>query len=374
MPSATLRELADLVGGQVVGDGQIVIQNALPPKDAKDPGCLTLADSAEMAKVAQQSLASAIVAKQQFDGCEKPMLVVADTHRAFSRIIAHLRPERVVEPASPNTSAGSITISDRANVDYSAQLGKGTVIAPGVSVGPGCRIGKRCVIHPNVTLMQGCQIGDDCLIFPGCVLYPGTVLGDRVLLHASSVIGAYGFGYRQVDGCHRRTSQLGWVEIESDVEIGAGTTIDRGTYGPTRIGQGTKTDNQVQIGHNCQIGKHNLICAQVGIAGSCSTGDYVVMGGQAGLADHLHIGDRAMLGAQSGHMRDVPPDQVVLGTPAAPRKQKLQEWFLAPKLPEMRQEMRQLIQRVTELESMIASGGAVPAIEISQVTYKQNAA
>src|SRR5438270_51156 len=131
---------------------------------------------------------------------------------------------------------------------------------------------------------------------PHAVLYERTVVGNRVTIHASSVIGADGFGYRCVEGEHVKTPQLGHVEIEDDVEIGAGTTIDRGTFGATRIGAGTKIDNLVQIGHNCRIGKHNIIAGQVGIAGSCSSDDYVMMAGQAGIADHLHIGQGAILG------------------------------------------------------------------------------
>ena len=126
------------------------------------------------------------------------------------------------------------------------------------------------------------------------------VLGNRVIVHANAVIGADGFGYRFQDGRHVKVPQLGHVEIGDDVEIGACTTIDRGTFQATRIGAGTKIDNLVQIGHNCQIGRHNLFVSQVGIAGSCSTGDYVVMAGQVGVADHIHIGDRAVIGARSG--------------------------------------------------------------------------
>ena len=154
------------------------------------------------------------------------------------------------------------------------------------------------------------------------------------------MIGAHGFGYSHVDGRHVPAAQLGYVRIGSDVEIGAGTTIDRGTYGATTIGDGTKIDNLVQIAHNCRIGRHNLICSQVGIAGSTTTGDYVVMGGQAGLRDHVHIGTGARLSAMAGITNDVPDGAVMLGIPATPeREQKLKLAALA-KLPEMRQEFK----------------------------------
>ena len=201
--------------------------------------------------------------------------------------------------------------------------------------------------------MEGCQLGDDCEVFPGTVFYRHTRLGNRVTVHANVTLGAYGFGYRQVEGRHVRAAQLGWVEIDDDVEIGANSTVDRGTYGPTRIGAGSKLDKMVQIGHNCHIGRHNLICSQTGIAGSCRTGDYVVMGGKVGIADHVEIADRATLAAGSGVMRNIPEGEVVLGRPAGPIKQKMQEWAVLPRVPEMRKELHELIRRVSQLEAQL---------------------
>src|SRR5262249_45576686 len=137
----------------------------------------------------------------------------------------------------------------------------------------------------------------------------GTILGNRAIVHANAVLGADGFGFRFQDGCHVKVPQLGHVEIGDDVEVGACTTIDRGTFQATRIGAGTKIDNLVQIGHNCQIGCHNLFVSQVGIAGSSSTGDHVVLAGQVGVADHVHIGSGAVVGAQAGVPKDIPAGQ-----------------------------------------------------------------
>jgi UDP-3-O-[3-hydroxymyristoyl] glucosamine N-acyltransferase len=191
-------------------------------------------------------------------------------------------------------------------------------------------------------------------IGPGAVLYENTVIGDRSIVHANVVLGCNGFGYSQVGGRHVLSAQLGNVQIGNDVEIGAGTTIDRGTYGATLIGDGTKIDNLVQIAHNCRIGRHNLICSQVGIAGSTSTGDYVVMGGQAGVRDHVHIGTGAMLSAMAGITNDVPDKAVMMGIPATPeREQKLKLAALA-KLPEMRKEFKQLRATIVELEKLVA--------------------
>ena len=174
--------------------------------------------------------------------------------------------------------------------------------------------------------MAGCRIGRGATIFPNAVLYENTVVGPRCVIHAGAVLGAYGFGYETVDGRHTLSAQLGNVVLGADVEIGAGTTIDRGTYGPTVIGEGTKIDDQVMIAHNCRIGRHNMLCSQVGIAGSTSTGDYVVMAGQVGVRDHVHIGERAVLGAMAGVINDVPDGARMIGIPATPeREQKLKQ-------------------------------------------------
>jgi UDP-3-O-[3-hydroxymyristoyl] glucosamine N-acyltransferase len=188
-------------------------------------------------------------------------------------------------------------------------------------------------------------------------LYEDTVVGDRSIIQAGVIIGAHGFGYSTVGGRHVLSAQLGYVRIGADVDIGAGSTIDRGTYGATTIGEGTKIDNLVQIAHNCQIGRHNIICAQVGIAGSTSTGDYVVIGGQAGLRDHVRIGNGARLAAMAGITSDVPDGAAMLGIPATPeREQKLKQAALS-KLPEMRQQFKAMRRAVEQLQQAV---GIVP--------------
>jgi UDP-3-O-[3-hydroxymyristoyl] glucosamine N-acyltransferase len=190
--------------------------------------------------------------------------------------------------------------------------------------------------------MEGCRIEADTAIFPGVVLYENTRIGQRCRIHAGAVLGAYGFGYKLVDGQHKLGVQLGNVELEDDVDVGANATIDRGTYGTTRIGSGTKLDNLVMIGHNCRIGQHNLFCSQVGIAGSCSTGDYVVMAGQVGVGDHLDIGNHVIIAAQSGVMHHIEDGQRLLGSPAMPAKRQMQILACLAKLPELRKQINEL--------------------------------
>ena len=178
------------------------------------------------------------------------------------------------------------------------------------------------------------------------------IVGNRVILHAGAVIGADGFGYRTVNGRHERIPHFGTVRIEDDVEVGANTTIDRAMVDETVIGQGTKLDNLVMIGHNCEIGRHNLIVSQVGFAGSVTTGDYVVCAGQVGIADHVHLGSRWVLGAKAGVHKDVPDGERHVGVPAVPEVECMRVVMALQKLPEMRQQFRKLERQVAELAAL----------------------
>jgi UDP-3-O-[3-hydroxymyristoyl] glucosamine N-acyltransferase len=339
----TLREIAQLVGGRLEGDGTLAICGAAIIRDAQ-PGDITLADNPKLAPQLAASSATAALVSSAFAPIGMPFIAVDDVHGSFAKVLKHLRPER------RNEAKG---VDRKAEVDVSAILAESTLVGPGAKIGPrvvlgdNVTIGSGAIIHGGVSIMAGCHVGADCELFPNVVLYENTVLGDRVTVHAGSVIGAYGFGYECVNGRHRRSAQLGHVEIENDVEIGAGTTIDRGTYGATRIGEGTKIDNQVMIAHNCRIGRHNLICSHVGIAGSASTGDYVVLAGQVGVRDHVHIGDRAVIMAQAGVMNDVPAAATLVGSPAIAERDQMHVWAASYKLPEMRKQLKAL-QRIVE--------------------------
>jgi UDP-3-O-[3-hydroxymyristoyl] glucosamine N-acyltransferase len=240
-------------------------------------------------------------------------------------------------------------VSPQAFISDSASIGHNVDVHAGVTVGRDVTIGDGSTIHAGVHLMDGCKIAENVTIFPGAVLYENTVVGARSIIHACVVLGCHGFGYKTVAGKHQLSAQLGYVEIGEDVEIGANTTIDRGTYGPTVIGDGTKIDNLVMIAHNCRLGQHNMICSQVGIAGSTTTGDYVVMAGQVGVRDHVHIGDRAVLGAMAGVVNDVPAGSHMLGAPAIPEREQKVNFAMLAKLPEMRRQLKQLTQTVDRL-------------------------
>ncbi len=344
---ATLAELAALVGGQIVGDDRLIIVGAATLRDA-GPGQITLVDQLEKAHLLGQCRASAVVAPHGFTASSLPAIQVGDVHRAFAAIVRHF---------SPPCMMPRVGVSPLAIISPTAVIGGDVDIYPFATIGDGVVIGSGSTIHSGVHVMAGSQIGPNTTIFPNSVLYENTQVGPRSIIHANAVLGAYGFGYGFADGRHVLSAQLGNVVIGADVEIGAGATIDRGTYGPTTIGEGTKIDDQVMVAHNCRIGRHNMLCSQVGVAGSTTTGDYVVMAGQVGVRDHVHIGDRAVLGAMAGVTNDVPDGARMIGIPATPeREQKVKQAALS-KLPEMRRQLKQLQRMVEALARESSSTG-----------------
>jgi UDP-3-O-[3-hydroxymyristoyl] glucosamine N-acyltransferase len=338
-PASDVALLARLIGGEVIGDPTVAIAGAAPLGEVA-AGQITFVEQPERLAQATASPAAALVLPRGLECPGKSVIAVDDVHAAFSRIVLHFNPRRETKRDG---------ISPHAVISPSAVIGRDVAIGAGAIIGDHVVIGDGSTLHAGVTVMAGCQLGERVTLFPRVTLYEETRVGDRTIIHAGAVIGAYGFGYRQPAGRHELTAQLGHVEIGSDVEIGANSTIDRGTYGATRIGNGTKIDNLVQIGHNCQIGQHNLLCAQVGIAGSTSTGDYVVMAGQVGVRDHVHVGRGARIGAMAGVANDIPEGISAFGAPAIPeRDQKVLIASLA-KLPQMRKEFKQVAKTVQQL-------------------------
>lgn len=337
---ATLAELAALVDGQLVGDGRIAVSGVAPLREA-GPGVITLIDRVERSEALCASKAAAAIVPRSFQPNGVPVILVDDVHKAFTQIVLRFRP---VRPSQP------VGISPLAVVSATAKVGRNVEIHPLCTIGDDVEIGDGTVIHAGSHIMSGVRIGPAVTIYPRVVLYENTVIGPRCVIHSGAVLGAHGFGYQCSEGRHQRSAQLGNVVIEADVEIGSGTTIDRGTYGSTIVGEGTKIDNQVMIAHNCRIGRHNMLCAQVGIAGSTTTGDYVVMAGQVGVRDHVHIGSKAVLGAMAGVINDVPEDARLVGIPATPEREQMIKQAALAKLPEMRRQLKQLQAAVERLQ------------------------
>jgi len=235
-------------------------------------------------------------------------------------------------------------------VHPTAVVAPGVVIPESATVGPHCvveaeaTVGERSHLQARVFVGRGAAVGADCWLMPGSTVMAECTLGRRVRLHPGAVIGSDGFGYEFVAGRHEKVPQVGTVELGDDVEIGANTTIDRSRFEKTLVGEGTKIDNLVQVGHNVIIGRHCMICAQAGIAGSCILGDYVILGGQVGLAGHLTVGAQAQVAAQSGVMEDVPVKASVFGSPSQARMLEARILALRNRLPE-------LFKRVDALEA-----------------------
>jgi UDP-3-O-[3-hydroxymyristoyl] glucosamine N-acyltransferase len=334
--TVTVRELAELVRGCLHGDGDLAISEARSLGEA-DRGHITFVENDRQARHLATCRASAAVVPENLPTNGLTVIRVADPLGAFLGIVEHLRGKSEAPP---------LGIDPRSAIHASAVVGPDASIHPFVSIGEGTVLGARCRLYPGVVVGRHCRLGDDVILYPQAVLYDGCVLGNRVIVHAHAVLGADGFGYRQHDGRHIKVPQLGGVEIGDDVEIGAGTTIDRGTFEATRIGTGTKIDNLVMIGHNCRIGPHNLLVSQVGIAGSCSTGAYVVMAGQVGIADHVHIGDGAILGARSGVGSDLAGGVRYLGEPAIAEREQKRIYISLRDLPQMRRDLHRIKTRL----------------------------
>jgi UDP-3-O-[3-hydroxymyristoyl] glucosamine N-acyltransferase len=339
--SVKLAEIAELVGGALLGPADLEIEGAATLATA-GPHDITFVDSADRLTRLDQCRASAVLVPRVLVPSRLPAIQADDVHAAFAKIVCLFHPVR---------SQPRIGISTAAIVSSSARLAPDVDVYPGASIGDDVTIGPGSTIHAGARIMAGCRLADQVTVFPNAVLYENTVVGPRSVIHANAVLGAYGFGYVSTGGKHQLSAQLGHVELGADVEVGACTTIDRGTYGPTAIGDGTKIDNLVMIGHNCRIGRHNMLCSQVGIAGSTTTGDYVVMAGQAGVRDHVHIGDRAVLGAKAGVPNDVPADTMVFGTPARPEREQKLIFAAIARLPELRRQLKTLIATVARLEA-----------------------
>jgi len=328
----TIQEISELVDGEVVGDGSQLINAARPLIEAR-AGDITFVEDERYLPRFDACGATAAIVSMTMPANGKPMIRVREPRAAFTAVYLRLH-------GRPNVAFSGI--HPTAWVDPTATVAPDAAIGPHASIGAGCIVGARSRLHAGASLGDGCTLGEDVVLFAHVSVYEGCVIRNRVVIHANSVIGADGFGYRQQQGRHVKVPQIGIVEIEDDVEIGACTTIDRATFGTTRIGQGSKIDNLVQIGHNCQIGKHNILCSQVGIAGSVSTGDYVIMAGQVGVADHVEIGTRAQVGPQSGVPKDIPADERFWGTPARPGREQMRMLTAFMKLPELQTELRKI--------------------------------
>ncbi len=329
MITYTLRELAERLSGNLAGDATLTI-HGIEQIERATTGQLTFIGSRSYLPQWETSGASAAIVNADLPvepGPGRGLIRVANADLAMAEALALFEPPAASSPVGTHPAA---------HVDPTATIGQGSSIGAGCYIGPGVRIGQGTRLYPHVTILDDSVIGDGCVLWPGVVVRDRCRIGHGCILHAGVSIGADGFGYRP--SADRRSlvkiPHIGSVEIGNGVEIGANSCVDRGKFSATVIGDGTKIDNLVQIGHNCRIGRCCVIAACTGVAGSVTMGDGVMVGGCVAIKDHTTIGSGARIGGGSGVTADVPAGQTVVGYPAADHQSTLRQWAALKKLPE----------------------------------------
>ncbi|MGD0169896.1 MAG: UDP-3-O-(3-hydroxymyristoyl)glucosamine N-acyltransferase [Smithella sp.] len=335
----TIAEIALFLGGTVIGADDTIINDIRSIEEANE-GDLTFIANKKYLKKLKLTKASAILVSPQTTAEGKNLIIVTDPYAALGKLLTLFYPfEHGYSGVSPDAyiEDGAIvspeaTIFPRAFISKGAKVGKGTVIYPGVFIGKNSSVGENSTIYANVTVYHSC------------------IIGKRVILHSGVVIGADGFGFASPGKDNTKNPQVGYVQIDDDVEMGANTTIDRAALEKTWIQRNVKIDNLVQIAHNVVIGENSVIAAQVGISGSTKLGKSVIVGGQTGMVGHINIGDNVMIAANSKIHKDIKSGEIVGGAPQMPFKEWLKVEACRAKLPEMRATLKDLVKKVDELQ------------------------
>ena len=341
-----LKELAQWVDGTVVGDEETEISGVAAVEEAQAGEITFVADLKYLPKLSETK-ASAVIVSREITQADRPLLCVTHPHLAFAKILTLF----FQKPYRPKGIDSNTWISP------SAKLGKDLTLYPFVYIGERCSIGDRVTLYPGVYVGEDAAVGEDSILYPNVSVYSGTLVGKRVILHSGVVIGSDGFGYVKEGKKSVKIPQVGSVEIEDDVELGANTTVDRATLGKTIIRRGTKIDNLVQVAHNVVIGEDSILCAQAGISGSTKIGSNVTLAGQVGVVDHVEIGDNVIVGAQAGVTHNLPGNQGYVGSPALPHREFLRSNAVFPKLPEMRRTLVDMAKRLKKIEDTLSSRG-----------------
>jgi len=335
----SVAEIAARTGGRVSGDGERQVGGVRSLEAAGSEDLAFVAD-ARAEKSAPASAAGVLLAKSGSAFPGRTVIEVGDPSLAVAAVLGLFHPRRTARPGVHPTAV----VGAGASIHPEAEVG------PYAVVGDGSRVGAGAILEAHVVVGKGCAVGDGSWLHPHVVLYDWTVLGARVEIHSGAVLGADGFGYAKGPAGLVKVPQVGGVVVEDDVEIGANTCIDRATLEATRVGAGTKIDDLVMIGHNCLVGRHDILCGQTGLAGSTTVGDGVMLGGQVGVAGHLRIGHGVMAGAQTGIDGDVPDGEKVFGSPHMRHRDALRVAAELRRLPETARTVRELAARIGKKE------------------------
>lgn len=334
-----LAEIAEKIEGIVVGDAKKMIYKAAPFEDAKEND-ITFAGNARFINMIKESCAGAVIVRHGYNEPSKNLIQVEQPHIAFIKVLNIFHPPSVPECG----------ISSSAHVGAGFKYGKDVSISPNVVIGNNVVLGDRVSIYPCTYIGDGVVIGDDVKIYSNVSVLERCKIGNRVIIHAGSVIGSDGFGYSSDGNIHYKIPHTGIVQIDDDVEIGAGNTIDRATFGKTWICRGVKTDNLVHIAHNVTVGEDTLLIAQAVIGGSTSIGKHSIIAGQAVISDHLVIGDNVIVAPKSGVIKSVKNGEIVTGAPAMPHKLWRKVQTVIPRLPEIRNKLIDIEKRLNKIE------------------------
>ena len=338
--SVLLRQLAELVQGELIGNGEVLIHE-LDALETAGVGTISFLAQAKDSASLVSTAASAVIVPMAIETAPLPIIRVRDPYLAAALVHTFLL-------ESPFQATG---VHAKAHVGAGTEIPGEISIAPFAFIGERVRLGQRVTIESGVVIGDDVRIGDDCRILANVTVERGCLIGCRVTLHPGAVIGSDGYGYATDSrGVHLKRPQVGIVQIDDDVEIGANACIDRATFGRTWIQAGTKIDNLVQVAHNVVVGENCLLVAQVGIAGSTSLGRNVVLGGQAGVAGHIHLEDGVMAAAQAGVHNNQTRGAVLGGTPAIPMKKFSRVAAAMGKLPEMMTELRRMRKEIAALQ------------------------
>ncbi|UCD89046.1 MAG: UDP-3-O-(3-hydroxymyristoyl)glucosamine N-acyltransferase [Desulfobacterales bacterium] len=341
-----LSRIAEVTQGEVKGDMDKIIRDVAPFDTASEDD-ITCASEAKYLKRLEQTNAGAVIVPKTFEASTKNIIQVDNPRLAFAKVLELFYPS-----AKPMSG-----ISSKVSIGQPFSQGQEISIAPYVVIGDNVTLGHRVILYPNVVIGDNIVIGDDVKIYPNVTILDRTIIGNRVTIHAGSVIGSDGFGFVPDGEKHYKIPHTGIVQIDDDVEIGAGNTIDRATFGKTWIKKGVKTDNLVHIGHNVTVGENSILVAQVGISGSVTIGKHAVLAGQAGVGGHLTIGDNVIIGPQAGVAQSVPDGEVLSGTLAMPHRIWLRVQKIIPQLPELKKRLTGLEKKLKKIEGSEGENG-----------------